>query len=604
MTSSSINDVVQAETPREPVTWRLPDLTARGVVVYRLCWALLFMVAVAVNLAAPHFNRQLRQTEHAPYSDLGLRQWNGRTMQVPHRPSLERAGIVAGSQIIAVAGRPVAEDATNVEVARMLAAEPSPVAMTIRSPDGVERNFRLPRNPRWIDLSYKGTGLTFRSRVVIDLVFAGLANLALIAVSALLFWRRPRDGLAALLSLTLLACAAFENLSWFTWQQLGLLNYTSYTFNAVFTLLLIGLLLSPDGRFVPRWSRWVALALIAATAVGSILTVFEAPPWLTIGMFIVAALFVVPAMRSRFRQTQIGSEGWQQQRWLLLGMSFSIAAMIATFALNNLSNSGLLNRQQLVWAYISSGVTLSLVPLFLALGMLVALLRYRLYDADAALSRSAGFAVVGLAFAALFAGFAKAIELGVERISGTSAGAVPGIAAAVLATILVTPAQSRIMGWADEKFRKALSHLRRDLPDCVDDLRETASLDELVAEILERVRTGLRVTSAAIEIDGRLTVRPEQSFSSEPYWPIRLPLRVQHRDDVQEGWLLVGRRPDGSLPARDEKEALEEIIDPISRSLRVVRAREARDRTLIKTFDELRRRIARIERRLPRAERT
>ena len=201
LTSSAVKQGVQTEAAREPAAWRLPNLTPRGVSIYRLCWALLFLVAVAANLAAPHFNQQLRKTEHAPFSDLGLRQWYGRTMQVPHRPSLERAGVTAGSQIIAVGGRPVAEDATNVEVARILAAQPSPVAVTIRSPDGVTRDFRLPRDPRWIDLSYKGTGLTYQSRVVIDLVFAGIANLALIAVSALLFWRRPRDGLAALLSL-------------------------------------------------------------------------------------------------------------------------------------------------------------------------------------------------------------------------------------------------------------------------------------------------------------------------------------------------------------------------------------------------------------------
>jgi hypothetical protein len=600
LTSSAIKKVVQTEATRERPSWRLPNLTPRGVTIYRLCWALLFLLAVAVNLAAPHFEQQRRKTEHAPFSDLGLRQWYGRTMQVPHRPSLERAGVTAGSEIIAVGGRPVGDDAPISDVGRMLTAQPSPVAVTIRSPDGVTRDFRLQRDPRWIDLGYKGTGLTYQSRLVIDLVVAGLANFALIAVSALLFWRRPRDGLAALLSLSLLGFAAFENLSWFTWQQLGLTGYTAYVFNAIFTLLLIGLLLSPDGRFVSKWSRWVAMALIGTTIVGYILPP-EAPPWLGVALWIAAALAVVPAMRTRFRQTPIGSETWQQQRWLLLGMSLAAATLVATFSLNALSSSGLLNRQQLVWAYISGGVTFSLVPLFLALGMLVALLRYRLYDADAALSRSAGFAIVGLAFAALFAGFAKAIELGIERLSGASAGAVPAVAAAVLATILVTPAQSRIMGWADERFRKALSHLRRDLPDCVDDLRETASLDELVAEILERVRIGLRVTSAAIEIDGRLAARPEGSASGEQSWPIRLPLRIQHRGDDQEGWLLVGHRPDGSLPARDEQEALEDIIDPISRSLRVVRAREARDRTLAETWEELGRRIARLEDQLSRA---
>lgn len=249
----------------------------------------------------------------------------------------------------------------------------------------------------------------------------------------------------------------------------------------------------------------------------------------------------------------------------------------------------------MVYAYISSGVTLSLVPLSVALGMLVALLRYRLYDADAALSRSVRFAIAGFSFAALFAGFAKAIELGVEQMSGGSAGAAPAVAAAVLATIIVTPVQSRIQWWADERFRKSLAHLRRDLPACVDDMRETATLNELIDEILARVTAGLRVTSAAIEIGGRYVERCEVPADGEHAWSMRLPLRVQHRSDGEEGSLLIGRRPDGSEPARDEKDALRDIADPISRALRIVQLREARDRSQSDLWNELRGRILKLE---------
>ena len=98
----------------------------------------------------------------------------------------------------------------------------------------------------------------------------------------------------------------------------------------MFTLLLIGLLLSPDGRFVPKWSRWVAMALIAATLVGYVLAFSKRRPGWASALCIAAALVVVPAMRSRFRQTPVGSEAWQQQRWLLLGMSLAVAAMVAT----------------------------------------------------------------------------------------------------------------------------------------------------------------------------------------------------------------------------------------------------------------------------------
>lgn len=585
-------DRVDWNETREAPTWRVPALGPRAVRLYRFIWFALLLVAIAANAAAPYFHLQMRKEIQQPFSDLGLRQFDGRKLQVPHRPSLERAGVVAGSEIVAIGGRPIAADSEMLEIARLLKAEASPVPVTIRMPDGTVRDFRLPRNPAWIELSYSGTGLTSTSRVVIDLVFAAAANLALLVASALLFWRRPSDGLAVMLSLAFLGFAAFENLTWYTWQQLGLLEASGVLFNISFALMLIGLMLCPDGRFQPAWSRWVAIGIVITFALTYVLEAFGVPEWQLVALAIASFLFVLPAMRSRFRQTPVGSEAWQQQRWLVLGMSLAAVAMLFSFGANMLVRAAVLDRHELVWGYLLSGISLSLVPLFAVFGMLVALLRYRLYDAEAALSRSAGLAIIGLTFAALFAGFAKAIEIAIERSSGESAGAVPEIAAAVLATVLVTPAQSRIQAWTDERFRKALSHLRRDLPACVEDLRETASLTELLDEILARVCVGVRASSAAVMLDGRIAA---SRGPIDLEWPLRLPLRIAHGDGTDEGELLIGNRPDGSLPSRDERDALADVVDPVSRAIRVVRTREAREQQQERRWAALETRIARLE---------
>ena len=48
------------------------------------------------------------------------------------------------------------------------------------------------------------------------------------------------------------------------------------------------------------------------------------------------------------------------------------------------------------------------------------------------------------------------------------------------------------------------------------------------------------------------------------------PLRVRVEDGSGNlvGWLLVGPRPDGSIAGKDEREAIEEIVVPLARSLR------------------------------------
>ena len=55
---------------------------------------------------------------------------------------------------------------------------------------------------------------------------------------------------------------------------------------------------------------------------------------------------------------------------------------------------------------------------------------------------------------------------------------------------------------------------------------------------------------------------------------MRVPLEADGCGRV--GWLLLGPRPDGSFYGKDEREALEEIADPIARAIAIVRQREGR----------------------------
>ena len=111
-------------------------------------------------------------------------------------------------------------------------------------------------------------------------------------------------------------------------------------------------------------------------------------------------------------------------------------------------------------------------------------------------------------------------------------------------------------------------------------MRETASLGEMLDEILARVDRGVRaVRSAAIvngcvlrarglsidEVEAWRSTTFAQDYKSdicEPsdkLFPIRVPLIPSSDDEEPIGYLLVGPRPDGSIPSRDEQKALEEV---------------------------------------------
>jgi hypothetical protein len=146
------------------------------------------------------------------------------------------------------------------------------------------------------------------------------------------------------------------------------------------------------------------------------------------------------------------------------------------------------------------------------------------------------------------------------------------------------PMHNRVHRWAERRFQKALLHLRRDLPDCVDDLRETAGMKELLHEVLARVLAGTRAVRAAVVVNGE-TVASRGDGGED--FPVRVPLRVEYQR-MEIGALLVGPRPDGSTPGKDEREALAEIADPIARAVRIVRLREETQRRLENEMVELR----------------
>lgn len=112
------------------------------------------------------------------------------------------------------------------------------------------------------------------------------------------------------------------------------------------------------------------------------------------------------------------------------------------------------------------------------------------------------------------------------------------------------------------------------------DLREVATLDELLHEVLLRVEAGVQAIRSAVIIDGTVEhavgISKEEAtlwlngFSADPekklcdsddaVFRVRVPLVVDGQKQI--GWLVVGPRPDGTTIRDDEQDALVGIAEP------------------------------------------
>ena len=580
----------------------LPSLAGgRRRRAFRLLWFAALAATVLGLFGSVYDEYRTMVKPRAAFAEFGLRY----TIPSPLRLHVEpggpayRAGIAAGDAIVAIDGTPVAEEARPGEVAGLLEAAGDSVLLRVRSFDDSVSEHRLTRS----DEAARRYDETLRYSLF--MAANALSTLLLMGVGLILFRRRPDDPVAATLSLAFLLLAGGAAAPMVLAKVAILSEGVSVLIFWLLMSLAIGALAAalfafPSGRFEPRWTRWAVPTL-------PILSLFWIPP-LVLGPI---------ALAQRYRSGDNSIER-QQLKWVVFGFAVGALLILACIPVGVAwANDPGFARTAAVLVYL---LTVAGFSLF-GVGLLVSLLRYRLYDADAVISRSAAYAVLMVIIATIWAGMKTAIEKGFESSFGETSGAVAAGCLVAFGAVLGKPAFDRVHRWTESRFHKAIVHIRRDLPLCVGDMRETAALNEILQEVLARIVTNVNAVRAAAVLKGpssceasavrdvdRAEVeawceawQPEPGTAAlecdrgDPFFPLRLKLRLNEASAEPVGWILLGPRPDGSFYGRDEQEALAEAADPIARAVRIVRLREAREAELLGAIEALNRRLASIE---------
>jgi hypothetical protein len=597
--------------------------------LFTALWGLVFLLAIVGTVVGFHY----RYTEPANNSQLLLGSRAGfavsprdaTLVRFTVGPDAEKAGIRAGDHIIAIYGLPLpatmpvneealaqhANDPAYIAMGNLLfGGDQSEVPLTVRDPGGSVRDVTVTTGEQHIDGGARALGISPKLLSFIDLLQVMFYPFLLWA-AWLLHRRNARDVVSSLLSLAVLLSIAAEQPSSVFLATIGIprpVNVAIYDLGNV--LLLAGIMLFPHGNL-----SWRVLALIACLP---LLMFLQGTPYHS--YFICCMIIGVLAMVRRLRQTD-SSEQRQQIRWALFGISaYAVLRCISIIADYLKWSADSFGHQLLI--EMSAGVAFALAVLLLQIGLLIALLRYRLYDAEIVISRSANFALITLVIVAVFASLADGLKQIIYNYYGNTNSEGPVIIAAAISTVMVNPVQERIQRWSERRFQRNLFLLREDLPESVRDLRETASLGDMLEEILAQVDRGVRSVRAAMIVNGcvmsvrGLTTDEVETWrtsvfaqdyksdiceAADKLFPIRVPLVPSSDKEEPIGYLLVGPRPDGSIPSREEQKALKDVSEGIARAIRTVIKREAREAEVTDLIADNCRRIEALESMLGRA---
>lgn len=339
-------------------------------------------------------------------------------------------------------------------------------------------------------------------------VFMTLGFVCFLATGCFIFFVRPTERMALFASIFLIALGA-ENVYPLaaefaaTWQNAPILFRTLYFINNFFawSFLVAFFALFPDGRFVPSWSRYVALyGCIYSIFFGLFPSTFGAPEgwiavWATVSLAVVfgGSLFA-QIWRYRNYATTVQK---QQTKWmifalavLLLGyVSFGVIVYIVFPNTQVAIGTGV----AIDLAYFGANMVLLLVPFAVA----IAVVRYRLWDIDIIIRKTLTYALLAALLSVIY--FASIIILGTlfASLIGKSSDVITVVSTLAIAALFV-PLRNRIQEAIDRRFYRKKYDAQQVLTAFAATVRDETDLEKLAARLMQVVDETMQPESVSM----------------------------------------------------------------------------------------------------------
>ena len=325
-----------------------------------------------------------------------------------------------------------------------------------------------------------------------------------IAVSAVIFWRKSDDWMALLVALGGVALGTlyvtFTLLgSHSAWQMLAIvLNVLG---NGVFFLVCS---LFPNGRFVPRWTRWLlpcwvvaGLTFLFFRDVSFMYLVYNLV-WLGEAVLLVIALFY----RYHYASSPLQR---QQTKWVIYGGSVAgiivVGLTMPLYLFPSLGQAGSFYQLVIAPAYI---LDVLIVPLSIGL----AILRFRLYDIDIIINRTLVYSTLTVLLAAVYFGLVFAMQFLLRGLISQTSGVAIVVSTLAIAA-LFQPLRHRIQSLIDRRFYRRKYDAARTLAAFSATIRDEVDLNQLSAQLIAVVEETMQPTFVSLWLR-----KPEGKFSN------------------------------------------------------------------------------------------
>jgi hypothetical protein len=346
--------------------------------------------------------------------------------------------------------------------------------------------------------------------IALDTVFVSV--FALVAI--VIFWRRSDDPMALLVATMLVVWGPLNGLLVQTPSAIeGMYHAFEVTLGATLTFVgymtwMLFFYLFPSGRFVPGWTRWLALCWVLFS--GSwLFTPFGPPSWPPLlfnaavlvlwGSFPVAQIYRYVRVSNRLQR--------QQTKWVVFGVAVAVAGVLTTIFT---VGAAVDLRPEEVAGRMLSMLLMDVFVLLIPLSIGIAVLRSRLFDIDVVINRTLVYGSLTATLVAVYFGSVATTQTLLRALTGQEEQPQLAIVVSTLViAALFNPLRRRIQGFIDRRFYRRKYDARKTLEAFSAKLRDETDLDALNEELVGVVRETMQPAHVS------LWLRPDTAPKNE-----------------------------------------------------------------------------------------
>jgi hypothetical protein len=311
-------------------------------------------------------------------------------------------------------------------------------------------------------------------------------------IGIVIFWRRSDDAVALLVATMLVVWGALNDLFVQTPRAIEGMYPPALDVLLVATLPYIGYMawmlffyLFPSGRFVPPWTRWLALCWVLFS--GSwLFTPFGPPSWppllFNATILILWGSFVVAQV---YRYARVSDAAQRQQtKWVVFGVGVAVVGVLTTiFTVGAAVDLPPEEVSRKMLSMLLMDTFMLSIPIFIG----IAVLRSRLFDIDVIINRTLVYGSLTATLAMVYFGGIVVLQRLFVVLTGQQS-TLAVVASTLVIAALFNPLRRRFQSFIDRRFYRRKYDARKTLESFSAKLRDETDLDTLSDDLVGVVR--------------------------------------------------------------------------------------------------------------------